>query len=220
MYSKHPWLSLINWLLNFYPYIWPSAFKSFQRKLRVKLLIWLTGYLLQKQNHVSKDCGSLRALVLIQIKHWVFGQITEFLSSVFNFKEWTLFHTLNLRIDLLLETLLCIDKCWPQVQKGYQELWCSWGNQRWSCGMTDFNSQFTCCYKAFQCCTVEKLVFAQRQNNSKGRIILELRRLVFLSRVGNGIPLDRTFRGCIWIKTYAVTGVKIVKITCQGICAF
>lgn len=167
-----------------------------------------------------KTVGVRRLWLLYGSSTGVFGQITEFLSSVFNFKEWTLFQTLNLCINLLLETLLCIDKCWPRVQKGYQELWCSWSNQRRSCGMTDFNSQFTCCYKAFQCCTVEKLVFAQRQINSNGRIIFGLRRLVFLSRVGNGIPLDRTFRGCIWIKTYAVNRSEDRNLTCQGICAF
>lgn len=121
MYLKYPWLNLINWPLNFYPYIWPNAFKSSQRELYVKLWIWLTSYLLQKQSHMSKDFGSLKALVLIQIKLWVFGQVTEFLSPVFNFKEWTLFQTLNFCVVLLPGSLLCKDKCWCQVQKGHQE---------------------------------------------------------------------------------------------------
>lgn len=43
--------------------------------------------LLQKWSHIIKDFGSLKSLVLVHIKHWVFGQITELLSSIFNFKK-------------------------------------------------------------------------------------------------------------------------------------
>ena len=67
--------------------------------------------------------------------HWVFGQVTEFLSSVFNFKEWTLFQTLNLFPAWLPGILFCKEKFWHWVPKWHQGQWCNRGNQRWSFGI-------------------------------------------------------------------------------------
>lgn len=120
-----------------------------QRKLYVKLWIWLTSHLLQKQSHTIKDFGSLKPLVLIQIKHWVFGQVVEYLSSVFNFKEWTLFQTLNFFLALLPGILFCKEKYWLWVQNGHQDKWCSRGNQRWSFG-TDWFQKWI--HTLLQCC--------------------------------------------------------------------